>query len=728
MEICIQGTIKELIEKCKLMESFFNLQNHNNVNHYKKSMGGEQMDQKTKENISFDIKLGDTHAPWQKEFFKNIQGFIKLGLSEEKAKELLFKFIKLSSEVPLPDVMKTFEDPSKLEEVGVYTKQNPPLRDFIAEFLMPLLKNFTFEGKNNLEYILPLADKFPVTIISNHLSHLDAPAIYLMLYKEGGKAKEIADRLVFIAGRLAFTEDFARLGLYMFDTLLVCSKRDMSQNPSLADVMTRINMRSFRQSQQLQKQGKIIAVFPEGTRSRTGQLISFVDAVYHYVMNRIIIPISLEGTDEILPTSTFLFKAAKGRFVLGKPVLVGTLSQELMKELPTYVDRLEIPDHIQDKKQYVIDSLALLVGRNLHKHRHGVYRNLYKAIDHKENILITIPKEPKERVLIIGHSPYSAAIGCVLANKDTLVKIFILDELKKDSFNASSTDQEHYPFFKLPPNIEFTTDPEEVKKATLIIQSVRPWEIDAYYSVLKNLINQTSSPIINVAKGFSNSKTGLITDDLTIKYDIDPNRIFVLLGANYPQQVMERKITGYEIAAYSQLDKIDYFIQLFSNMYIFVRSAIIKDDIRGVQLGGALKNIYALATGLIDGYFDKYYGGNSDNTLFHLSNRFFKEMVSIGKELGGKEETFNGLSGLSDLMLACFGKDSKDRQWAYDFVFGTSDPNRMSSGIFGISILPKLIPLDFDRFPVAASVHKAIIEKVPLDTIFDTLIIKLKKF
>ncbi|GIX42012.1 MAG: hypothetical protein KatS3mg129_1745 [Leptospiraceae bacterium] len=281
---------------------------------------------KKKSSISIqDLKLGETHAPWQKEFFKNIEGFKSYGVPEEKAKELLINFIKLSAEIPSPAVMKTFEDPSKLDEVGVYTKQNPKLRDFMVEFLTPLMQNFTFEGKENLEYILPLANKFPVTLISNHLSHLDALAIYMMFYREGGIAREIANRLVFIAGRLAFTEDFTKLGLYMFDTLLVCSKKDMSQNPSLADVMTRINMRAFRQSQQLQKEGKIIAIFPEGTRSRTGQLISFVDAVYHYVTNKIIIPVSLEGTDEILPTSTFLFKAAKGRFVLGKPVLVGKL-------------------------------------------------------------------------------------------------------------------------------------------------------------------------------------------------------------------------------------------------------------------------------------------------------------------------------------------------------------------------------------------------------------------
>lgn len=675
-----------------------------------------------------DLKLGDTHAPWQKEFFKNIEGFISYGVPEEKAKELLIKFIKLSSEIPLPDVMKTFEDPSKLEEVGVYTRQDPHIRNFMVEFLTPLLQNFTFEGKENLQYILPLANQFNVTLISNHLSHLDAPAIYLMFYKEGGIAREIADRLVFIAGRLAFTEDFAKLGLYMFDTLLVCSKKDMSQNPSLADVMTRINMRAFRQSQQLQKDGKIIAIFPEGTRSRTGQLISFVDAVYHYVMNKIIIPISIEGTDEILPTSTFLFKAAKGRFVLGKPVLVGKLPPEQMKLLPDFVDRLEIPEHIQDKKQYVIDSLALLVGRNLHKHRHGFYRNLYKATDEKENVLIQIPPKPKERVFIIGHSPYATSMGCVLANKETIIKIFILEENKAKSFNLHNLDQDHFPFFKLPPNIEFTTDPEEIKNASLIIQAVRPWEIEKYYNLLKGYINSTETPIINVAKGFTSSRSGLIIDYLIHQYHINPERFFVMAGANYPQQVMERKITGYEIAAYSQIDKIEYYTQLFSNMYIHVRPALNKDDIRGVQLGGSLKNIYALATGLIDGYFSKYYGGNNDNTLFHLSNRFFREMVAIGTELGGKPDTFNGLSGLSDLMLACFGKDSRDRQWGYDFVFKNADINRMSSGLFGIKTLPNLIALDFEKFPVATAVYKVIYESVPLEEIFDMLSIKLKKF
>ena len=98
--------------------------------------------------------------------------------------------------------------------------------------------------------------------------------------------------------------------------------------------------------------------------------------MYHYVSNKIIIPVSLEGTEKVLPTNTFLFNAAHGKLTIGKPVLVGKLSAKQMAELPDFVERLELPA-TGDKKQFVIDNLALLIGQNLHRHRHGTYRNLY---------------------------------------------------------------------------------------------------------------------------------------------------------------------------------------------------------------------------------------------------------------------------------------------------------------------------------------------------------------
>ncbi len=212
-----------------------------------------------------------THAPWQREFFKNIEGFVELGVPEEKAKEVLTKFLKLSGSTPMPKVIDSFRDESKLEEVGVFTQFNQDIRDFMMEFFEPLLDEFVVEGKENLEQIIPLLGKYPMTMVANHLSHFDAAAMFCILYREGGDARRLAESMVFIAGRLVFEPDFTRLGLYMINSLLVCSKRDMTNNPAQADLMTRINMRSFRQSQQLQKEGHIITIFPKPHR-QAGQL------------------------------------------------------------------------------------------------------------------------------------------------------------------------------------------------------------------------------------------------------------------------------------------------------------------------------------------------------------------------------------------------------------------------------------------------------------------------
>ncbi|HNJ04144.1 MAG TPA: 1-acyl-sn-glycerol-3-phosphate acyltransferase [Leptospiraceae bacterium] len=667
-----------------------------------------------------------THAPWQREFFKNIEGFMQVGIPEDKAKEILMTFLKLSSSTPMPRVMESFRSPEILEEVGVHTKQNPELRDFMATFLDPVMRNFTVEGLENLSGILPLLGKYPMTLISNHLSHLDAPAIYNLLYRQGGDARKLADSLVFIAGRLAFEPDFTRLGLYMFDTLLVCSKLDMTENPGLADLMTRINMRAFRHANQLQKEGKIIAIFPEGTRSRTGKLVNFVDTVYHYVANKIIVPVSLAGTEEILPTQSFLFNASKGKLVLGKPVLVGDLPKSQMASLPEYVQRLAIPE-VGDKKQFVIDNLALLIGQNLHKHRHGTYRNLYRGDDLGSNVLITRPRTPTEKVVVLGHSPYGTAAATILANKNVSVQIYLDDEAKVAEFNEKSVDLDHFPLFKLPPNISYTANPAEVESGTLFVQAARSWELDRIYSRVKLYLQKANGPILNIVKGFTGSKYGLILDDLEHFYELDPKRFVAIAGANYPEQVMERKLTGYEVAA-NNPDLIDHICKLFSTGYVFTRPAVVSDDVRGVQLGGALKNIYALGIGLLDGYYEKSLGGNTDNSLFHVSNRIFKEMKIIGSKLGGKPGTFEGLSGLTDLMMACFGQDSRDRQYGHDYIYGKANPDQKTAGLFGVRSLPNLLPLNPEEYPVASAVHAVLVQKRDYDSVLNEIMSKLKRF
>lgn len=651
-----------------------------------------------------------THGKWQKEFFQNIDLFTRSGMELDDAKEILQKFLHLCSVVPIPPVMNVFKEPDNLEKLGVYTEKDPSTRDFMMSFLSPIMKNFEVEGAENLKLVKPLLGKFPVTLISNHLSHLDAPAIFQLLYSCGDLGKQIAEELVFIAGRLAFEPDFTRLGLYMFGTLLVCSKRDMADNPSLSDLMTRINMRAFRQSQKLQSDGKVIAIFPEGTRSRDGRLMPFVETVYHYVANKVVLPISLEGTDKILPTTSLLFNQAQGRLTIGKPVLVGQLSPKLMKSFPSDVEQLAFPER-GDKKQFLVDNLALLVGANLSKQQHGIYRNLYRG-DKKKNILISVPKTPTEQIVVIGSSNMSIATSTLLTNKEVMVHIYTPKKEVADQCNEERRDTQHYPLYKLPPNLQFSADPEIFKTATLFIQGVHAWELDDIYPTIQPYLNRNKAPIVNVEKGFTGSKFGLILDDLENMYGIEKDRVAVMSGASYPDQIMERKVSGLEIAAVNS-SLIPRLKQLLTNGFIYPRAAIVDTDVKGVQLGGALKTVYALAMGMVEGYFKKTLGGNVDNSLFHLSNRFFRELVDVGTRLGGQPETFNGLSGLTDFMMSCFGSDTRDRKLGYDIAYGNPTEG-VHNGYYGLKVLPNLIKIDPEKFPVLHSTYEVVIERKPV--------------
>ncbi|MDH5655904.1 MAG: 1-acyl-sn-glycerol-3-phosphate acyltransferase [Spirochaetia bacterium] len=665
-----------------------------------------------------------SQAPWQKEFFKNIESFIKLGINQDAAREMLLKFLKLSAATPQPKVLDCFRFEDALDKVGVYTQSIPGIRDFMVEFLEPLMKNFSVEGIENLEEVIPVLDKFPMTLISNHVSHLDAPAIYNLLYREGGNARKLAESLVFVAGRLAFEPDFTRLGLYMFDTLLVCSRRDMSENPGQATIMTKINMRAFRQSLQLQKKGKVIAIFPEGTRSRTGHLGNFVDSVYHYVTNKIIIPVSLSGTDEILPTSSFLFRAAQGKLTIGKPILVGEFTEKQMNELPASIEKMHIKEGT-DKKKFIVENLALYIGKNLHRHKHGVYRNLYRSTleETQSGELISSPENPQYKIAAIGNSSPSTAFSSILANHACSIDIYIRDKNLAETMNSERIDTENFPLFYIPPTINFTSDPSVLEKADIILQGVRPWEMDEYYPQISEILKKSKAMFVNIAKGLTNSEYGLILEDLQKKYGISPDRFAAVSGATTPYQIMERKVSGLEIAANNPED-LKTLLQLFSTGYSFARPASVHDDLKGVQLGGALKNIYALGIGLLDGYYEKSLGGNSDSSLFHASYYMFREMTEVSCELGGKKETLMGLSGHTDFMQACFGSATRDRDYGKAISSGNFQTESQSSGLYGIRSLAGL--LEIQKFPILHSIYRLIVNREEFEPVMSEVYEQLR--
>jgi glycerol-3-phosphate dehydrogenase len=103
-------------------------------------------------------------------------------------------------------------------------------------------------------------------------------------------------------------------------------------------------------------------------------------------------------------------------------------------------------------------------------------------------------------------------------------------------------------------------------------------------------------------------------------------------------------------------------------------------------------------------------------------------MKKIGVALGGVESTFDGLSGLTDLMLSCFGQDARDRQYGHDFIYGRVKPEQKSSGIIGLRYLPGLIQLDPEQYPIAWSIYQIAVAGVNIDKLMMELTYSLRRF
>ncbi len=260
---------------------------------------------------------------WEHQFLANAEFLERVGLSRKRAHDFVQRFVRLAREIPAPEALRAFDDPSALTASSLLTEGDPETSAFMLEFLEPLMKCVTIEGELNLNCLAPLVGRCPITLVANHQSHIDAPAISWALRLASRTGRDLAERLVFLVGRFASQAPFARPALSLFGSLLVCSPRDINETPVDNELMGRINRCAFRQARRLQSQGRVLALFPEGTRSLDGRPGPFLASVYPYLVGTVVLPVRLENTQALLPNSGLVFKKAVASLTFGEPVFVG---------------------------------------------------------------------------------------------------------------------------------------------------------------------------------------------------------------------------------------------------------------------------------------------------------------------------------------------------------------------------------------------------------------------
>ncbi|MBQ8151247.1 MAG: NAD(P)H-dependent glycerol-3-phosphate dehydrogenase [Firmicutes bacterium] len=254
------------------------------------------------------------------------------------------------------------------------------------------------------------------------------------------------------------------------------------------------------------------------------------------------------------------------------------------------------------------------------------------------------------KVAVIGAGSWGTALATVLAGNREKVYIWDIDKAHLERMDGNRENVDYLPGVDLPFNIQIVYDEAEALKGANYVLFSAPAQ--HFRSALETALPNISDDaiIINVAKGIEQHSLKRMSE---IAADvIDLNRYVVLSGPSHAEEVGRRQPTTVAVASVN-MDAAERVQDLFMSDRFRVYTT---DDIVGVELGGALKNIIALGAGISDGM------GFGDNAKAALMTRGLAEITRLGLKLGAKSETFSGLTGVGDLIVTCTSMHSRNRR------------------------------------------------------------------
>lgn len=324
------------------------------------------------------------------------------------------------------------------------------------------------------------------------------------------------------------------------------------------------------------------------------------------------------------------------------------------------------------------------------------------------------------KIAFIGGGSFGTALSILLANKGNVVSIYDIDENVVGDINLNRKNDKYIKGLSIPEGVTAYTDLDEsLKDAEYIVIAV-PSHI--VRNVCKNLIGKVDKdiPIICIAKGLEKGTnlrlSQVIEDELE-------NPVIILSGPSHAEEVAFN-IPTTVVTASRDMRYAEEIQELFITKEFRIYT---NNDLIGVEIGGAIKNVIALAAGITDGI------GYGDNTKAALMTRGMAEIVRMGEKLGGRYETFFGLTGVGDLIVTCGSLHSRNRRAGYLIGKGLSvdeaikEVGMIVEGIKACEILYDLKQeIDVDM-PIIDSVYNVLFNNLNSHDAVDILLSRDRK-
>lgn len=328
-------------------------------------------------------------------------------------------------------------------------------------------------------------------------------------------------------------------------------------------------------------------------------------------------------------------------------------------------------------------------------------------------------KKDQYRIAVLGAGSWGITLSNLLYENNNKITLWEFDprqaaKLERNRSFFALKD------FRIPEEINITDSLEEATYSSdYIVVSVPSSVINSVAGNLSKLKINTSTTIISTIKGFEQKSLKRPSEILRDYLGMNIH-IAVLSGPSHAEEVIKRIPTAVVIASVNENINIE-LQKLFSNLYFRTYTSF---DIKGVELGGALKNIIAIASGTASGL------KMGDNTKAALITRGNAEITRLGVVLGAKRDTFNGLSGIGDLIVTCFSQYSRNFRFGKYIGEGDSFNEALQKvkttveGVYTTKSCYKLAKKLKVQMPVCNIVYEMLYKGKPADTAWKELMLR----
>ncbi|SMO46346.1 glycerol 3-phosphate dehydrogenase (NAD(P)+) [Balnearium lithotrophicum] len=305
------------------------------------------------------------------------------------------------------------------------------------------------------------------------------------------------------------------------------------------------------------------------------------------------------------------------------------------------------------------------------------------------------------KIAVLGSGSWGSALSIHFGRNEFDVVQWCREREVSEEINSFRENRTYLPGFKYPERVRATSSVERALEGVEIVFSVIPTQFTAsFWRDNKELLHGKS--LVCASKGIEIESLKTLSELYGEIFGSLEN-YYVLSGPTFAREIA----SGLPAAAVVSNENLERALNIVKLLNTPSFRLYASSDVKGVELGGALKNVIAIATGISDGM------GFGNNARAALITRGLHEIKRLGRKLGAREETFYGLSGVGDLVLTCTGDLSRNRQFGISIAKGDRrEGNFVVEGVYTVKAVHELSKRLNIEMPISEAVYRIIYDGV----------------